>query len=219
MYALQTRTGALLWQSKLSVSTTFPLTVSDGCIYISTQNACMAFESKDGSLLWQSKVEGTCRSEPIVVNGKVIISLSVFKFARSSTSSKKVRQWQDTFLCALQASDGSPCWQQPLRTDRGESDSVTSNSPDKSANEPGSPLGGDPTVPYVMGNVIYVGVGGTLRAFQLDTGTHLWDYHTEGTFLSSPRANDDVVYVGSDDGYVYALQTNNGTSLWRTYLG
>jgi outer membrane protein assembly factor BamB len=217
IYALHTRDGTLLWQSQLSQATTFPLTIKDGSIYMSTQNECIALSANDGTLLWRQKVEGFCRSEPVVMDGIVYISVSVFKYTHSTTQPKQVRQWQDTFLYALRASDGSLYWQQPLRVGRKGNNSTAHNLSYEGTNELSAPLGGDPTVPFVTKDSIYIGVGGNLLAFR-HNGIPLWHYYTEGTFLSSPKVKSGVVYVGANDGYVYALQANNGTLLWRTDL-
>ncbi len=152
--ALQTRDGKLLWQALLPEATAFPLTVIDGSIYISTQNECIALSVHNGSLLWRRKVEGFCRSEPVVMDNMVYISLSKFKHARSTTQPGRIRQWQETSLYALQASDGSPCWQQPLRTEREESSLKAHEPLYEGTDDLFAPLGGDPTVPFVRGNTI-----------------------------------------------------------------
>jgi outer membrane protein assembly factor BamB len=43
----------------------------------------------------------------------------------------------------------------------------------------------------------------------------LWNYSTEGQILSSPAVVGDVVYFGSDDSNVYALNADNGTKIWN----
>jgi outer membrane protein assembly factor BamB len=208
--ALGAKDGLLLWQSQISTATTFPLTVTDEAVYVSTQNSCVALRVTDGALLWQQSVEGFCRSEPVVIDEMLLISSSVFKSARSTSQHGSVRQWQDVFLTALRTRDGSLYWQKQLR--------INGDPLDKGTDKPSAPLGGDPTTPFIVDDVIYVGVGGVLFALRLDDGTPLWHYHTDGTFLSSPQATGEVVYVGANDGYVYALRANNGTILWRTYL-
>lgn len=46
-----------------------------------------------------------------------------------------------------------------------------------------------------------------------------WRYPTEAFVYSSPAVVNGVVYVGSYDGYVYALNASNGTLLWRYLTG
>jgi len=123
-----------------------------------------------------------------------------------------------TFLSVLYASDGSLCWQQPLRIGSEESYQAMETSLDNGVSKPSTPLGGDPTVPCIADNIIYVAVGGTLLAFHLHDGQLLWRYYTEGTFLSPPKTMNGIVCVGANDGYVYALQGDNGVLLWRTQI-
>jgi outer membrane protein assembly factor BamB len=46
-----------------------------------------------------------------------------------------------------------------------------------------------------------------------------WTYTTKGQVWSSPAVADGMVYVGSDDGNVYALNAGNGKSVWSYHTG
>lgn len=46
-----------------------------------------------------------------------------------------------------------------------------------------------------------------------------WTYKTGDTIASTPVFNSGNVYVGSWDGYEYALNESTGALKWRTYLG
>src|SRR5439155_13744465 len=46
-----------------------------------------------------------------------------------------------------------------------------------------------------------------------------WQYQTNGAILASPRIANSVVYVGSSDGYEYALDAKTGTQMWRYHAG
>ena len=45
--------------------------------------------------------------------------------------------------------------------------------------------------------------------------TRLWSFATDGWVSAAPAVVDGVVYVGSDDHQVYALDAATGTELWR----
>jgi outer membrane protein assembly factor BamB len=47
----------------------------------------------------------------------------------------------------------------------------------------------------------------------------VWSFTTGGGVAASPAVVGGVVYVGSWDGYEYALNASNGTMLWKAYLG
>ena len=49
--------------------------------------------------------------------------------------------------------------------------------------------------------------------------TKLWAFKTGGVIAASPAVVAGVVYVGSWDGYEYALNATTGAQLWKTYLG
>jgi serine/threonine protein kinase len=60
------------------------------------------------------------------------------------------------------------------------------------------------------------------QALSPNTVPHLvpyWNAQTGGVINSSPVVADGVVYVGSDDGNLYALNSTNGTKLWAFSTG
>jgi outer membrane protein assembly factor BamB len=83
--------------------------------------------------------------------------------------------------------------------------------------------------PAVADGRIYVGsADGTLYALEGKTGRELWRFDTEGhrlesgkfgfdrrTIQSSPAAADGRVFIGSRDGFLYALDAASGKLLWR----
>ena len=52
-----------------------------------------------------------------------------------------------------------------------------------------------------------------------DSGEWLWRYQTRNNVESSPTVVDGVVYMGSKDGYLYALNTDTRRLLWRYETG
>lgn len=42
-----------------------------------------------------------------------------------------------------------------------------------------------------------------------------WKYKTDGPIRSSPAVYEGIVYIGSDDFYLYALEANTGKFLWK----
>ncbi len=98
--------------------------------------------------------------------------------------------------------------------------------------------------PAVVGGVVYFGsVDGKFYALDAATGTQKWSFATGGerrftapgihgitprtemmpdpfdVFLSSPVVDRGVVYFGSGDFHVYALDANTGTLKWKFKTG
>jgi outer membrane protein assembly factor BamB len=51
------------------------------------------------------------------------------------------------------------------------------------------------------------------------TGLKRWKYTTGYDVVSSPAVANGVVYVGSWDGKLYALQARTGSDLWSYKIG
>jgi len=46
-----------------------------------------------------------------------------------------------------------------------------------------------------------------------------WSFTAGSSFYSSPAVVDDTVYIGNDDGNIYALNADDGTEEWRYTTG
>ncbi len=70
--------------------------------------------------------------------------------------------------------------------------------------------------PVVMDEVMYVGSmnNDTMTAVDLNTGEELWKFFTDGPIRFSPVAMDGKIYFGSDDGFMYCLDTA-GNLVWK----
>ena len=51
------------------------------------------------------------------------------------------------------------------------------------------------------------------------TGKLLWRYRTKGAVRGPVANGNDVVYFGSGDGYVYAVNATNWRLIWRKRTG
>ncbi|MEX0717710.1 MAG: PQQ-binding-like beta-propeller repeat protein [Planctomycetaceae bacterium] len=58
---------------------------------------------------------------------------------------------------------------------------------------------------------------GSVRAVDAKTGRTLWRFDTEGPVRCAPAVWKDRLFVGSDDGFLYALSTKDGSLIekWR----
>jgi outer membrane protein assembly factor BamB len=72
-----------------------------------------------------------------------------------------------------------------------------------------------PTAPVTAGGYIFTGDrAGVLRAIDED-GKLVWKGYTAGPIYYPPAIASDRLYVGSADGFVYALEAKTGRELWR----
>jgi outer membrane protein assembly factor BamB len=83
--------------------------------------------------------------------------------------------------------------------------------------------------PNVVNGVIYIGSGDSnIYALNASTGVKLWKYTSlgpsqsviergfdSGAFASSPAVTNGIVYIGSDDGNLYALDALTGVKIWN----
>jgi len=69
-----------------------------------------------------------------------------------------------------------------------------------------SPVRSSPSVASKSGLVYFGCSNGKVYCFDAKTGDPKWEHETGGPVISSPWPADGVVYVGSDDGHIYALK-------------
>jgi outer membrane protein assembly factor BamB len=72
--------------------------------------------------------------------------------------------------------------------------------------------------PTLADGIIYVACRAGFCAANAETGAILWEHAIYGIW-PTPAVLNDVVYVGSDDNNLYALNANTGILLWRYTTG
>jgi len=72
------------------------------------------------------------------------------------------------------------------------------------------------SAPTAAGGLIFsCGDDGKVRAIDANTGAPQWSFTTSGPIMRPPTIWNGRAYVGSGDGYVYALEACSGKLLWR----
>ncbi len=71
--------------------------------------------------------------------------------------------------------------------------------------------------PVVAGGRVFVGsmVSDRLSVLDLETGEEAWRFYAEGPIRFAPLVWRDRVYFGSDDGFLYCLETATGRLVWK----
>lgn len=214
IYALQANDGKLLWQYTIDLGPGVPSflgptlfaspTVADEVVYISPavnsplKPFVYALQARDGALLWKSQIADSTSFPLIFADGVLYIS------THSNCS-------------ALHASDGSPIWQHEI------SDQTRSS-------------------PVVLDGIVHISLSqfkhevlsfesmqvrhwyeAFLCALRVSDGSLLWQQQlgvaTGASNPTTPAATHGVVYVGADDGYLYALRAGDGSPLWHYKTG
>lgn len=83
LYAVNARTGALLWQSPLGVSHSdcegsYPPAVSNGVVYVGSCYGMYALNAGTGAKLWQNADVGSVISNPLYANGAAVANGMVY---------------------------------------------------------------------------------------------------------------------------------------------
>ena len=71
--------------------------------------------------------------------------------------------------------------------------------------------------PVGLGDTLFIpsSYDDSLTAVDVKSGAERWKYFTEGPIRFAPAAWKDRVFVGSDDGCLYALRARDGALLWK----
>jgi len=185
-----------------------------------------------GILVWQIKSEAACYSSPVISQGLIFLNCAggylyalndgngqqfwVFKRDDAMGSSPAVSNDMvfvggfHNYVYAVNIKTGSEKWR--FKT----GDKVLSS-------------------PAVSDGILYVGsYDGYFYAIDVTTGNEKWKFATKGSkepisteaetgpvegspgaIVSSPAISKGVVYFGSSDEYLYALDTNTGKEKWK----
>lgn len=200
-HALDARTGAARWSLALGPGgeQSSPAIVRGICYFGAFDHHVYAADARTGDVRWKFATGGEILSSPAVADGAVLIGS------------------RDGNLYALDADTGAERW-------RAQTGAAVWSSP------------------AIHGGRAFFGSDdGFVYAIDAATGAVIWRYATRGAVFASPviappatgpagraptgigpagRApKGELLYVGSDDHYLYALTTADGAERWRVNLG
>lgn len=184
-------------------------TTADGTVYAgSTDRTVYAVDADAGEERWSFETGGPVKSSPTVVGGTVFVGSNDGNlYALDRTG---IEQWhhgteapfqrhspvvvdgtayvRDGGLCAVDADDGTVQWRNRL--------------PDTGLSSP-----------TVAGGTIALGRS-SFYTFDT-TGDQNWRVDPIGKVRSAATATDGTLFVGTDRGYLYALDADTGDERWR----
>ncbi|UCB42766.1 MAG: PQQ-like beta-propeller repeat protein [Dehalococcoidales bacterium] len=202
MYALDTKTGEILWEFKSDGPIISSPAVANGIVYFSTASKHVyALQASNGRFRLRVRLDGTI-SSPAVKDGIVYINIGSNLFALDG----KARNWPGEYqlgnfwiqmyafhLAPIPPPMSGYLWNVPRLGGRSHSS------------------------PALTSDTIYTAFDRYLYAIDIKTHEKLWElpFEAGGELRSSPALGDDVVYIGSEDGLLYAVDTTNGEELWH----
>ncbi|MNO31720.1 Outer membrane protein assembly factor BamB precursor [compost metagenome] len=231
-YAVHAEHGELIWKRKLSLKgyekpELAPIlhsspAVDEGVVYMGLSGYdldaqkepgnVVAIDARSGELIWISPLLSA-------VDGSVVVDDSTLYFGTRNGGiyalDKKSGQvvWHSDvapYLLGSMALSGNTLFS-------GSSDSHCFFSIDKATGEENwafhtpdaihaSPSTDGRTVYFALGNHYTDENHGMIYAVDVQTGEELWSYPTGGNIYSSPALAHGVLFIGSDDGYLYAIE-------------
>ncbi|MEP6936808.1 MAG: PQQ-binding-like beta-propeller repeat protein [Chthoniobacterales bacterium] len=74
--------------------------------------------------------------------------------------------------------------------------------------------------PTISEGVVYIGdAAGNLHAVKVADGKPKWIFNAHTPLFGSATVVRDAVYIFADSGYLFKLQRDSGTEIWKVYLG
>ena len=170
-------TGAAVWRQRTGIQIQSTPVVSGASLFVGDYDGCLyAFALEDGAALWKSCTDGRLEASPTAVAAGGAPAVVVGS--------------GDGFVYCFRAADGERLW--AFKAGR----AVTTFTQG----------GVGSTAAYdARANVVYVGGPDAFFALDADSGAAKWN-HTVGKLVgSSPVLAEDRVFVGAEDGYLYAF--------------
>ena len=231
LFAVNARTGALLWQSPLGVAHldcqgSSPPAVSDGVVYVGSCYGMFAINAATGARLWQNADVGPVLGNPFYANGPAVANGVVYFTASNGN------------VYALYAANGDEDWSfsRPygfagapavangvvyVATTNGVVIALVAETGAvlwTSARTPSSEVGGPPSV---ANGVVYIaGLFGGITALDANTGAILWNNLGSVNVEGTPSLAYGMAYVAIEDEdngprIAYALDAKTGVVVWQ----
>ena len=177
-----------LWNVQTGKYIEFPPAVAGGRLFVANQGGLfLALNARTGKKLWQKDFSGCLASGPAIWRRVVI---QTYMAPTPCTYSREGRERRPGGAVAFDQRTGRVRW-------RFESNTVESS-------------------PLVVGNSVFFG-SWNHRIYSLDarTGKVRWSTDVGEEINSSAAYSDGVIYIGGDEGHLFALNAWSGKLLWR----
>ena len=217
VYCLNAKNGKKIWRFKTGDWVTSSPSIVNGILYIGSKDGSLyALNASDGRFRLKFDTSSGILSSPTVNSGEVYFTGQVNGVFYGVNGKGRTWPWEG-FL--------RPLWLQASFMDIAPSPPPISGLPWEmglliNPDNPGLGLAvTSDSTSIVTGDNIYA--TGSNLVFNIDKITHkyLWIFQTRNNITSSPSLANNVLYVGSDDGLLYAVSAQNGAELWDFATG
>ena len=215
LFALNARTGDVLWQAKTSspVSKDGAIALANGVLYIAADNGVEARDANTGALLWQQSL--LTSSGLAVADGMVYVSTESYSVCGLDAGTGKVL-W--TYYTGYNWYPSTPAAvNNVVYAGTGESHLLALNAKTGKLIWKAATDGAVNFPPAVANGVLYVATGtgissGYLEALTASTGALIWEYGI-GDQTRAPVVANGVVYGGAPNDF-WAFDAATGQFLW-----
>jgi outer membrane protein assembly factor BamB len=235
IYALDARSGALLWKHAIDAPNDGPngLTISDSRIYGATDTTALALDAATGRLLWSRRLanqhEQFVGIAPIVDRGRVYISTQGFPpggrgvlYALSAATGRIAWRFRTIKLpwAHPASSGGGGSWYAVSIDEHGNVYAGIAN-PGPWGGSRAAPNGGSFPGPalYTDSLVVLAGATGRLLWYDQVTPHDVRDYDFEVSPILASVAGRHVVFGAGKGGRVVAWDRTAHTRLWSRAVG
>ncbi len=214
IYAVDRRTGEKKWELSVGARIYATPLLHDGVLYFGADDKKLwAVKAENGNRIWQFPTTAAVRSAPLYVSGMLYFTSEDGRIYAMNASNHTL-SWQfqtggkvfttpcyyrdvvfapseDEHLYAISARDGGLVWRAQL--------------PSKYVF----------AAPIIERGKVIVASGNSLIAYDTGRGARRWTFNSGGLISAMPATCDRHIYVGSNDGVVYCLDSTDGRILWR----
>lgn len=219
IYALDCRTGKLVWKFKTEGYMDCNSAESYGeRIYMGTHAGYLySLDSKKGKLIWKFKAADAVTAKPLFYEGKLFFSCLDGNVYCLDKNGEEVWRFKtgDPVLYSPAACNGKIYF--------GSCDSnfycITPEGKEVWRFKAGDEILNEAPASFYKGIVYFASMDNNLYAVDAESGKEKWRFKT-GKYgnCCSPLIKDDVIYHGSRDGVVYAINLG-GKEIWRFRSG
>jgi outer membrane protein assembly factor BamB len=208
-YALNASNGSLIWQKDISPQPYYPAwdwgspAVHDGNVFIVSSNGILwSLDANTGTENWQKDIGGVPDSPIAVANGKVYTGTHNFDNLSPT-------------LIAVDEATGATAWTYDYYIWHNDEIGFVNMSAPAIVDGDGD---GDLEVYFTIYNWSY-GSEDQFIALDEASGSELWTQNIGESSTSTPAYHNGRLFVGSDDGRLYALNSSSGAVIWTYHTG